>query len=126
MSSFWTCQRVTAGVKCGHLNGARRRLCISCGKPRPARRKPAHMRALDLPYEAYVELQGGEFCGVCGAPPKPGRKLHREHDHTGAGFPRGLACWPCNRKLGNADEAWLLRALAYVRKANARRESEGA
>src|SRR5207253_2386160 len=86
----WTCQRRSAGEKCGHLNGGRKRRCEACGKPRPARRRPAHMAALDVPYEEYVRLNGGEHCGICGAAPKPGRRLDRDHEHKGVGTPRGL------------------------------------
>lgn len=126
MSRYWTCSRVTNGIRCGAKNPARRRKCMLCNKPRPARKRPAHLKALDLPYEAYVQLQGGEFCGICGARPKPGRRLHREHAHVGDGVPRGLACWPCNRKLGNLDEAWLEAALSYLRRANRQPKGEAA
>jgi hypothetical protein len=85
----WTCQRRAAGRKCGHVNGGRLRKCGVCGKPRPARKRPAHMAALDIPYEAYVAISGREVCGICGAPPSATRRLDRDHDHA-TGLPRGL------------------------------------
>ena len=111
----WTCRRVTAGVPCGRVNGSRKRKCGRCGKPRPARKRPAHMAALDLSYEHYVELNGGEHCGICGKPPSPGRRLDRDHEHSGAGRPRGLLCWSCNRQLRTwATVEWLRAAAAYL------------
>lgn len=73
------------------------------------------MAALDLPYEHYLKLNGGvERCGICGAEPKPGRRLHRDHDHR-TGAPRGLACFPCNSALRPYMTAdWLRAALAYL------------
>ena len=56
----------------------------------------------------------GERCGVCGRPPKDGRKLHRDHDHR-TGEIRGLLCFPCNRALpAYVTEEWLRKALAYL------------
>jgi hypothetical protein len=92
MKGFWTCQRRSLGVKCGHRNPNRKRLCEWCKKPRPARKRPAHMSALALPYDYYVALNGGERCGICGAAPKPGKKLHRDHDHRR----RRHAPWRCS------------------------------
>lgn len=64
------------------------------------RRLPAHMKALDLPYEHYVEINGGsEDCGICGKPRTPERRNHRDHDHQGDGTPRGILCPRCNRAL---------------------------
>jgi hypothetical protein len=76
-----------------------------------------HKRALDLSYEEYITLNGGEHCGICERRRKDGgRKLHRDHDHR-AGKPRGLLCFQCNRALPYyADAEWLDRAAAYVRR----------
>jgi hypothetical protein len=118
----WTCQRVTGGLKCGHPNPNRRRICEWCGKRRPDRKRPAHLSALKIPYDYYVEIQGGEFCGICGTRPKPGRKLHRDHEHQGVGFPRGLLCFRCNAALRPYMGAtWLRAALTYVTRADERR-----
>lgn len=118
----WTCQRVTSGVKCGHVNAARKRNCGHCQKPRPARKRPAHMSALALPYAYYVEINGGERCGICGAPASPNRKLDRDHEHKGVGFARGLLCWSCNRQLKHTSTVtWLRAAADYLERAEDRR-----
>jgi hypothetical protein len=110
----WTCRRQTSGRVCGNVNDGRKRKCGVCGKPRPPRRKPDHLKALDMPYEAYVELNGGEFCGVCGRPPSGNRRLDRDHCHT-TGKPRGLACPRCNRALPSwVTPEWLRRAADYL------------
>lgn len=114
---FWTCQRSTAGQRCRTVNPNRLQKCQSCGKRRPARKRPAHLAALDLPYETFVELNGGEWCGICGAEPKAGKRLHRDHDHR-TGRPRGVLCFPCNSALRPYMTAdWLGCALDYVERA---------
>lgn len=114
----WTCKRVIDGTRCGTVNGWRLRKCTACAKPRPQRQRPAHMAALDLPYEAYISINGGEHCGICGKRPD-GRRLDRDHDHK-TGRPRGLLCWACNRQLRTwATVEWLERAAVYLRRAEA-------
>lgn len=84
--------------------------------------RPRHLRALEQPYQAYIDANGGEeTCGICGRPPKPGgRKLHRDHDHR-TGALRGLLCWPCNRALPYyATIDWMILALGYLRRAELR------
>lgn len=76
------------------------------------------MKALDIPYEEYVRINGGEHCGICGKKRKPGgRRLNRDHDHKTA-KPRGLLCGGragCNRKLGWVDDVeWLSAAAKYL------------
>jgi ribosomal protein S14 len=97
---------------------APRRTCAECGTPRPPRRTPKHQQVLDtMPYEAWVE-RFGERCGICGRPPGPRRRLDRDHDHK-TGVPRGLLCHRCNRALPDwISEAWLVRAIHYLRRAN--------
>ena len=121
MRGFWTCQRVTAGVKCRATNPNRKHLCSRCGKRRPARKPPAHMSALALPYEYYIRINGGERCGICGKTPSPGRKLDRDHLHEGVGVPRGLLCHLCNRalRLLGDDPERLRAAAAYLERAGA-------
>jgi hypothetical protein len=111
----WTCQRVKDGIKCGSGNPSRNRKCKTCGKPRPARKRPAHMTALDVTYERYVELNGGEDCGICGATQKEGgRRLHRDHCHRTA-TPRGILCFRCNAALRPyMTLEWLRAAVAYL------------
>lgn len=118
MASFWTCQRQAAGVKCATRNPARLRKCGACGKPRPARRQPAHMAVLsEMTYEQAVELYG-ERCGVCGAGPGT-RRLHRDHEHKGSGIIRGLLCFRCNAALRSyMTVEWLEKVAAYLRRAN--------
>lgn len=124
---WWTCQRVTAKKPCKHKNPARKRLCEKCGKRRPDRKRPAHLSALALSYEFYIEVNGGEHCGVCGAPPSAARKLDRDHEHAGVGFARGLLCHRHNRALRmfNDDPALLRAAAEYLERAEARRPKEG-
>lgn len=120
LAMTWTCQRQSAGVVCKHRNDGRRRKCAGCGKPKPARKRPAHMAALDLSYEQYVEINGGEHCGICGVGPSRSRRLDRDHEHAGQGRPRGLLCWSCNRQLRTwATVEWLLAAAAYLKRSAA-------
>lgn len=109
----WTCRRVAAGAKCRCWNPSNLRKCSACGKPKPARKRPAHMAALDLSYEQYVALNGSETCGICRKPPA-GRRLDRDHDHL-TGRPRGLLCHRCNRQLPAwVDARWLRLAAVYL------------
>jgi hypothetical protein len=79
------------------------------------------MAALDVPYEEYIVLNGGEFCGICGAERKPERRLQRDHCHR-TGHPRGLLCFACNRWLrGFMTVEWMRSAIAYLERAEARR-----
>jgi hypothetical protein len=130
VAKTWTCQRSAGGVACKKVNPARKRLCEACGKARPARKRPAHMAARDLPYEFYVEINGGsEACGICGRPRSPERKHHRHHEHKGEGFPLGLLCHVCNRVIGHrlmmasgGDVlGWLRKAVEFYERAEARR-----
>jgi hypothetical protein len=122
MKGYWTCQRSSGGVKCGHRNPNRKRNCEWCKKPRPARKPPAHMSALSLPYEYYLEINGGPQCGICGKLPAPGQRFHRDHEHKGVGYARGLLCFPCNLQLKHTSTVkWLRAAAAYLERADARR-----
>lgn len=108
--------------KCGFLYDTdehrHRRKCADCGAPRVPKSKPKHAAALELPYEEYVRINGGEHCGICGAVRRPGQKrFHRDHDHR-TGKPRGIACFPCNAALRPyMTEEWLANALEYLRRA---------
>lgn len=121
----WTCPRVTAGAKCGHHNPPRTRKCAKCSKARPIRHTVSRdSKALAIPYEKYVEINGGEFCGVCGRTrdqqPR-GRRFDRDHDHD-TDLPRGLLCRSCNRALVASRFGlkitikWLLAAAAYLQR----------
>lgn len=122
MRGFWTCQRSTGGAKCKASNPNRLQKCARCGKRRPARERPAHLSALDLPYEYYAEINGGDSCGICGRTPEAGKKLHRDHEHKGVGTPRGLLCFPCNLQLKHTSTPeWLRGAADYLDRVEARR-----
>lgn len=100
-----------------------------CGGPRPIRKRKEHFSLLDLPYEAFVLVNGGsENCGICGIAPKPVKRNDRDHEHVGAGLVRGILCHNCNRSLGKRMEAavrqsgmtlpeWLRTAADYVERA---------
>jgi recombination endonuclease VII len=113
---FWTCQRTVSGVKCAAVNANRLRKCGRCGKPRPARKTVR--RQVTLSYEEFVELNGGEHCGICGrGRPESGRRLMRDHDHK-TGKPRGLLCFPCNRQLRTwTTVEWMRKAIVYLERA---------
>jgi hypothetical protein len=114
MSRYWRCRRVSQSVPCGTLNLARKRKCTTCGKPKPPKRKPAHMAALKAPYEEWVILNGGERCGVCGRSPSAVRRLDRDHCHR-TGKARGLLCARCNRALPAwITSDWLRQAIRYL------------
>ena len=109
----WTCQRQQDGVRCGKKNPSRFQVCRSCGKRKPPRRRPAHLKALEQPYEVWVE-RFGEVCGICGRAPSVNRRLDRDHDHK-TGEPRGLLCHFCNRTLSSrVDAVWLRSAADYL------------
>ena len=127
----WRCRRQQDGIVCGELNLLRFTKCRACGKRRPATKKPAHRAILDeMSYEQFVETfigDGPVVCMICGRPPAPGKKLHRDHAHSGpiAGHPRGLLDWSCNRLLPpRIDAAWLRAAADYLDAAEARVKAE--
>lgn len=121
----WTCQRVANKVKCGHKNPNRKTLCEQCRKPKRDRSgdRPQHLSALELPYEYFVEVNGGDHCGICYVAPKPGQKLNRDHAHVGVGFARGVLCWRHNQALEmfGDDPNLLQAAIDYLERAEARR-----
>lgn len=103
--------------RCGERSPARKKKCVSCGKVRP-RKKTTRSLPTDS-YEFYIELNGGEHCGICGKGPSPTRRLDRDHDHR-TGKARGLLCggrMGCNRRLGRVDDpVWLEAAARYLRR----------
>lgn len=113
---YWTCQRKSAGVKCGQRNQRIKRKCTKCGGAAPAVRKPFHMQALVDPYEVW-EKKYGDQCNICGRRATGSRRLNRDHDHK-TGKPRGLLCTRCNRALPAwMTIEWLWAARAYLRRA---------
>jgi hypothetical protein len=120
---FWTCTRQQDGKRCNTLVPTAKRKCPACGKAKPAARRPKHMIALNESYEHYVEINGGEHCGICGKPPDHTRRLDRDHSHDvlSLGTPRGLLCRGCNMRLSyQLTEEWMEAALAYLRRARER------
>jgi hypothetical protein len=129
----WTCQRVSKGIPCKHVNPKIKQICEACGKRRPASKRESHFDALKLPYAVFVIANGGsEDCGICGTKPTPERRNDRDHEHKGDGLVRGLLCHSCNRTLGPRMEAsarqggmtlaeWLRAAADYVERAERRR-----
>jgi Recombination endonuclease VII len=132
-TASWTCRRVSKSVVCGHRNAPRAKKCEACGKLRPAKRSPAHMRVLaDFDYAYFVALNDGEHCGICGAERPPNRLLDRDHSHRkGERIPRGLLCRKCNRTLQDVrfgqvvTPEWLRAAADYLDRAQQRTVSEG-
>jgi hypothetical protein len=107
----WTCP------KCGYDKWPRK--YSKCHTPgcTGRRRKsppPKHREIMAVPYERWVE-QFGELCGICGAKPKNGRRLNRDHSHREPYGARGLLCANCNRHLHYwATVDWLLNAAKYL------------
>ena len=65
-------------------------------------------------YEEMLSEQGG-VCAICRSAPKPGRRLHVDHDHETERI-RGLLCFTCNNALGDfADDTGRLQtAIGYL------------
>jgi hypothetical protein len=119
---FWTCTRQKDGVKCNTLVPVAKKKCTVCDKPRPPKRTKKHMTALKAhDYDYFIEITGGEHCGICGVTraqtKNPEKRLMRDHAHTttGLGEPRGLLCFDCNWHLGNwYTPERVERMLAYL------------
>jgi hypothetical protein len=111
MIRTWTCRR------CGERW---ERIYSRCQTPecegrKPPRRIPKHREIMAVPYERWVE-QFGEVCGICGAKPKPGKRLKRDHAHREPYGARGLLCFRCNR-FGIpywVDTNWALNLAKYL------------
>lgn len=89
MARSWVCYRQIDKRRCLARNPRVKQKCEVCGGPRPKPRKAKHLVALEMPYEHYIELNGGERCGVCLRPRSEAdrRRLDRDHDHR-TGRPR--------------------------------------
>lgn len=107
------------------------RLCLcGCEQPLTGRRRSyatdecqkraARAARLDSTFNITVEeydrilteQHGG--CGICGKPPKPGKRLAVDHDHQ-TGYVRGLLDFYCNKRvLGARNAETLIRTAAYV------------
>lgn len=115
---YWTCRRRIDGQVCRTQNPNRKRKCEACGGAKPPKRVPKHMAALELPYEYYVEINGGERCAICLRPrTEVAKRFHRDHNHR-TGRPRGLLCFPCNKRLAyDVTSEWLRAAADYLERA---------
>ena len=105
----WRCR------SCMSMNEPRTRKCGACDRKRPPRRRAKHLAA-KLSYEEHVKRNGGEWCGICGNPPKEGgKRLHRDHDHVGAGMARGVLCFRCNAAVRTyMTLEWSRALVAYL------------
>lgn len=121
-SRYWRCKRQRNKVICGQLNLKTKRKCTSCGLPRPPVRKSKAALALAaFVYEEWT-TRFGERCMICGVAPKPGRRLHREHDHR-TDEARGLLCFKCNAPIRPyMDLEWARRLVDYLELAPERRK----
>jgi hypothetical protein len=97
------------------LTGRQRRWCspeCSTAEARRARLK-AHFDITPEEYDAILAHQGGG-CGICGKPPKAGKRLAVDHDHQ-TGLVRGLLDFYCNKRvLGARNAEVLIKTAAYV------------
>lgn len=112
------------------VNPRIKRNCQVCGKPRPKTKVADHAVVLsEMSYEAFVMLNGGDHCGICGHRRQEGdKRLDRDHAWVGPikGKPRGVLCHSCNRTLSKRMEIsankmglanWLRAAADYVERA---------
>lgn len=101
---------------CGaELVGKQRKWCSAECQLAEARRVrlAAVFNITPTEYDAILIHQGGG-CGICGKPPKRGKRLAVDHDHQ-SGLVRGLLCFYCNKRvLGARSAAVLLLTAAYV------------
>lgn len=76
-------------------------------RPRRTHRRDLYLRrTYGLTHRQYLKmmrLQDGK-CAICGRSPKPGKRLHVDHDHK-TGRVRGGLCYFCNHRfLGRGRE----------------------
>lgn len=118
----WRCRRVRNGVRCDTLNLRIKQKCTACGGKRPTPSRAAHRAALDATTYEQCVATFGDICGICGAA-ESARRLHRDHEHKGAGAIRGLLCFRCNSALRTyLTLDWLRAAVAYLERFEARRK----
>lgn len=102
--------------RCGHeLSGKQRTWCSPECSAAAARetRLAAIFSITPAEYDAILAYQGGG-CGICGRPPKEGKRLAVDHDHQ-TGFVRGLLDFYCNKRvLGARSAEVLIKTAAYV------------
>ena len=64
-----------------------------------------------------VHGKAANQCAICEMVPRT--SLQRDHAHHDGGYPRGLLCAMCNKRLGEVERgndaiAWLEAAIRYV------------
>lgn len=99
----------------GDLVGRQSRFCSPDCSKKEARRARLEAQFSITPdeYEELLLFQGGG-CGICGRPPKEGKRLAVDHDHN-SGVVRGLLCFFCNKRvLGARSAEVLVKTAAYV------------
>ena len=131
--------------RCGHRNEKVWTKCRGegCKRNRPSKRQPDHMKALDLSYEEFGELNhlihgvDEDTCAICGEPGRSDIRLQRDHSHYG-GYPRGLTHAACNGRLGQIEggrwargeqfdlSGWLRRCADYIDRSREHHEAVSA
>lgn len=130
--------RTSWACVCGTKNELAKRKCVTCGKARRRKRRPAHMHALDHDFDFYAALNQSvhgvdeDTCAICLQPGRSDIRLQRDHCHYDGGYPRGLTHALCNARLGGVErgrpdaERWLELALAYVKRSREHHERQEA
>ncbi len=80
-------------------------------------RKRKLVRLYNLTIEQYDLIlwnQGG-VCSICKNPPKEGKKLQVDHNHT-TGSVRGLLCSRCNWLVGALEDDSADAAIDYIKR----------
>lgn len=106
----------------GALEGRQKRWCSpECSKENARKlRLESQFSITPEEYDDILREQGGG-CGICGRPPKDGKRHAVDHDHK-TGFVRGLLCFMCNKRvLGARTAEVLVKTAAYVTDPPARR-----
>lgn len=90
--------------------------------PEPCKpeRKRYLMKTYGLKPSQYERMRqrGKGACWICRRLPKPGRRLHVDHDHKPPNRVRGLLCFRCNFRLlgrGREDAGLHEMAARYLR-----------
>lgn len=109
--------------RCGHPLASRQRTWCSPECQKDAARATRLAAIFDITPDEYDQVLAEQhgLCAICGRPPKPGKRLAVDHDHT-TGFVRGLLCFMCNKRvLGARSADVLVKTAAYVTDPPARR-----
>lgn len=123
---YWLKRKRGEGDKYGTIRTSRKTLkdIVDPEERKILVRRKSRMKAYNLALEDYdrmLEEQGG-VCAICGEPPKEGRDLCVDHDHSccpeSSGScgkcVRGLVCHGCNTRLGQIESKLLSRSMDYL------------